>query len=60
MTRKLISESPTVPRDRRTSTRRDTSAGTGSRPIPSKAKTPTSAPDGNARLFRNPPRGWLK
>ena len=59
MARKLISESPTVPRDKRASTRQNTSAGSGSRPIPSKVKTPTAAPS-DARTFRNPPRGWLK
>ena len=59
MTRKLISESPTVPRDRRASTPQNTSAGSGSRPTPGKVKTPTSAPK-DARTFRNPPKGWLR
>ena len=57
---KLISDSPTTKMtDTRSSAKQNTSVGSGSRPVPSKFKIPTSAPMQPHELDRAP-KGWLK
>lgn len=55
----ILSNSPTLSEPKGTSAPQNTAVGGGSRPTPSKMKTPTSAPMEPHELGRAPP-GWLK